>query len=190
MATRLSSILDSAFVDRISRRMCVSESKQKESVVDFQVSNCINIHVSKLHVIIKVVCSTSRKPTFHAGHYPWWWGLACVSVISYTCFSFSIQKWHSRVTGNQSKQVDGERYWKPVILANKFSPKLVRLNRTRWGYLPWGYMGKILPSLSWSPWTPCHAVCWGKSARNTIPCRVSLAHFPGESSDKNLWVGG
>lgn len=133
MATRLSSISDSAFVDRISRRMCVSESKQKESVVDFQVSNCINIHVSKLHVVIKVVCSTSRKPTFHAGHYPWWWGLACVSVISYTCFSFSIQKWHSRVTGNQSKQVDGERYWKPVILANKFSPKLVRLNRTRWG---------------------------------------------------------
>lgn len=124
MATRLSSILDSAFVDRIGRRMCVSESKQKESVVGFQVSNCINIHVSKLHVIIKVVCSTSRKPTFHAGHYPWWWGLACVPVLSYTCFSFSIEKWHSRAMDNQSKQVDGERYWKPVILTNKFSPKL------------------------------------------------------------------
>lgn len=51
--------------------MPMSESNSKEFVQCFQVSNCINIHVSKLNVIIKVVCSTSRKPIFHIGRYSW-----------------------------------------------------------------------------------------------------------------------
>lgn len=39
----------------------MSESNQKEFVLGFQVSNCINIHAFKLHVMIKVVCFCFKK---------------------------------------------------------------------------------------------------------------------------------